>query len=132
MPCVPLSAAKLPFPHAVEKAGLLAVENILSDDTDTPAVDLEVYESQIRTTGSAGAENLAVPDGSVVGQRKLLTLAVLGATGDSVALVATNIHNASGTQATGVTFDAAGESLLVEWTGSEWQAIYTTATIATA
>lgn len=96
----------------------------------TQVIATSPFHTQMVTTAAASVVSLA--NGTYAGQRKLITLKTLGTGGDEVALAPANIHNAAGTQATGVTFDAATEFLLVEWTGVEWQAVYTTATIATA
>lgn len=100
-------------------------------DDSTKEISLDAYHTEFVTAHASSVCSLA--DGNIVGQRKLLTLKTQGNSGsDSVALDSTNIHNAAGTQATGVTFDAVDEFLLVEWTGAEWQEVYGTATIATA
>lgn len=96
----------------------------------TQVIATSPFHTQMVTTAAASVASLA--DGTYAGQRKLITLKTLGTGGDTLALDETNIHNAAGVQATGVTFDAATEFLLVEWTGVEWQAVHTTATIATA
>lgn len=107
----------------------ISVESITVDDT-TQEISLDVYHTQCVTDNASSLASLA--DGTIAGQRKLITLLTQGTGGDEIALDETNIHNASGVQATGVTFDAEDEFLLVEWTGSEWHAVYATATIATA
>lgn len=107
----------------------ISTESITVSDT-TQEISLSEYETKMTTSHASSLASLA--NGAIPGQRKLITLDTLGTAGDELALAATNIHNAAGTQATGVTFDAADEFLLAEWTGSEWQEIYGTATIATA
>lgn len=107
----------------------ISAETITVNDT-TQEISLGVYHTQCETDHASSVASLA--DGTIPGQRKLITVTTLGTAGDELALDATNIHNASGTQATGVTFDAADEYLLIEWTGAEWQEVYGTATITTA
>lgn len=104
-------------------------EAITVDDT-TQEITQDYYNTKMTTAHASSVASIG--DGHTVGQRKLITLETLGTAGDEVALDPDNIHNASGTQATGVTFDAADEFLLLEWTGAEWQEIYGTATIGTA
>lgn len=104
-------------------------EDITVSDT-TQEIGTTPFHTQATTSHASSVASLA--DGDYVGQRKLITLDALGTAGDELALDEANIHNSSGTQATGVTFDAANEFLLVEWTGVEWQEVYGTATIATA
>lgn len=130
MPCVPLSASKMPFQRSVERAGLM-VENITTNDTDTLPVDVEVYETKIQTAGSESAEMISIPDGTVVGQRKLITVTAIGAAGTAVGVAFTNIVNASAVQLTGCSMDADDEFLLLEWNGSKWQVVYSAATLAT-
>ena len=108
----------------------VATGDTISVSDTTQVIPAFPYHTQAETTHADSVASLA--DGEYVGQRKLITLITLGEVGDDLTLSPTNIHNASGTQATSVVFDAADEFLLVEWTGVEWQAIYTTATIATA
>lgn len=108
----------------------VATGETINVSATTQEVSTSPFHTQMVTTAAASVASLA--DGTYAGQRKLITLKTLGTGGDEVALDETNIHNASGVQATGVTFDAADEFLLVEWTGVEWQAVYSTATIATA
>lgn len=105
-----------------------SIDEIAVSDT-TQEINLEAYHTEMITEAAASVASLA--DGEITGQRKLLTLKTLGTAGDTISLDATNIHNAAGTQATGVTFDAEDEFLLIEWTGAEWQEIYGSATITT-
>lgn len=93
------------------------------------AADTTVYQTVLTTGATAGAEALTIANGTIPGQRKLLTLETLGGVGDSVAVAFANVVNAAGTQATGVVLDAAGEYLLLEWTGAKWKVIYGTATV---
>lgn len=96
----------------------------------TQVISTTAFQTAFTTAHATSAASLA--DGDYPGQRKLITCAELGAGGQVLALAHANITNAAGTQATGVTFDAEDEFLLVEWTGAKWQAVHTTATIATA
>lgn len=104
-------------------------EQIEVSDT-TQEISLDNFHTKMITAHASSVGTLA--DGTIPGQRKLITLETQGTGGDEFALDETNIHNSSGTQATGVTFDAEDEFLLVEWTGNEWQEVYGSATIATA
>lgn len=96
----------------------------------TQVISITAFHTSFTTTHASSVASLA--DGSYPGQRKLITCEALGTGGDTLALAHANIINASGTQATGVVFDAATEFLLVEWTGAKWKAVHTTATISTA
>ena len=107
----------------------ISEETITVDDT-TQEVSLSVFNTKAETENAASVASLA--DGTIPGQRKLITLATQGTGGDQLTLDGTNIHNLSAVQSTGVVFDAEGEFLLVEWTGSEWQEVYASATVNTA
>jgi|GEM_PF-1924987 len=107
----------------------ISFESVTVSDT-TQEISLSEFQTKMTTSHASSVASLA--DGAIPGQRKLITLTSIGTGGDEVALDEANIHNASGVQATGVTFDAEDEFLLVEWTGAEWQEVYGTATIATA
>lgn len=98
----------------------------------TVALDLDPYETRITTGDTDGTENVTIGNGStaIVGQRKLVTLETRVGT-DTVSLDHANILNASGTQATNVDLDAAGEFVLLEYVGSnKWQVRAANATIA--
>lgn len=107
----------------------VATGETISVSATTQEIGTSPFHTQAETTAAASVASLA--NGTYAGQRKLITLATLGTGGDVLTLDETNIHNAAGTQATGVTFDAADEFLLVEWTGTEWQEVHGTATITT-
>lgn len=89
--------------------------------------DLTVYKSEVTTGGTAGAETMNVAAGDVVGQRKLIELTTLTNGSDSV-LLSGSFADASGSALTSVTLDAADEFHLMEWNGSAWQTVHTTAT----
>lgn len=97
------------------------------------ALNPNIYEAYITTGGTAGSENYTLGDGTgvTVGQRKLITLAVRTHASDVVNLDHANMHNAAGVQLANADLDAAGEFVLFEWNGSEWQEIYSDATLAT-
>ena len=120
-----------PFRHAFGKISNTVYYDEITTAADSQAVATTSYETKITTGGTAGTENISIADGTIVGERKLITLAVRTDASDVVALAHANVVNASGTAATGVTLDAAGEFILLEWNGSKWQAVYTPATIAT-
>lgn len=95
-------------------------------------VDLGRYKTEITTGATAGSEDVNIGDGTGVeiGERKLIELVTRTDGSDVVNLDHANIVNASGTQATNVDLDAAGEFVLVEWNGAAWQVIHANATIA--
>lgn len=116
--------------ESVDEVNRLTGENQITATDVTQELSLATFHAKITTGHAASVASLA--DGTYPGQRKLITLETITTEGDVFTLDETNIHNAAGTQATSVTFDAEGEFLLLEWTGVEWQEVYGTATIATA
>lgn len=99
-------------------------EAVSTNDEDPSVVDLDVYHSQLTTSGSEGAEEAEVGDGTgvVVGHRKLITLATRTHASDSVTLDDANISQGADT-ITAVELDAAGEFILLEWQGASWEVI---------
>ena len=116
------------FYNFLEAAPSIINESI-SQVTGGSAIDcdISVYKSEVTTGGSAGAETMNVADGTIVGQRKLIELVTLTDPSDNV-LLSGNFVDASASALTSVTLDAADEFHLMEWNGSNWQTIYTTAT----
>ena len=124
--------ADFPFPYAFKRIDNTDYYDEITTTTVSQAVSTTAYETRMTTGGTEGAENVSIADGTVIGERKLLILTAITDESDTVKLAHANVVNAAGTAATGVTFDAANEYLLLEWNGAKWQAIYTSATIATA
>ena len=134
--------------RAAYKHGLQAFYDDLESDPDAvPITDTlttgasavsattTAYETKITTGGTAGAENINLPDGDFVGQRKLFTLAVRTNASDVVDLQAAklgrlNISGSTSQNVTNLDLDAVGEYALLEWDGTEWNVIYTNGTIA--
>lgn len=99
----------------------------------TLSLDLGPYETRVISGGTAGSENVTIGTGStaIVGQRKLVTFLTRTNASDVLNLDHANILNSSGTQATNVDLDAAGEFVLLEYVGSsKWQVRAANATIA--
>lgn len=103
-------------------------------------LDLKPYQSLLTTGGTQGSEDVSLGDGTasadnaaaVIGQRKLVYLAVLGDTGDVAALDFANIVDTDGAALQAAELDAADEWVLVEWNGAAWQVVYHNATITPA
>ncbi len=79
----------------------------------------------VRFTGTADLDadvTFTVADGTYVGQRYLILMAGTPAADDVVVTVTTGIQNVDANTALATAeFDAAGDSLLLEWTGVAWQ-----------
>ena len=121
-----------PFKHSFGRIANTDYFDAVTTSAVTQVISTDAYETRLTTSGTEDAELISIANGTIIGERKLLILKTLGESADSVTLAHANVVNASGTAATGVTFDAANEFLLIEWNGTKWQAIYTTATITTA
>jgi hypothetical protein len=118
----------------VEIPGLLSsVEEVLSNGDDAVAVSLETYKSLVITSGSQGAEELTIGDGTGVeiGTRKLIVLHQRTHASDSVVLDDENLSQAAD-EITAVELDAAGEFILLEWQGASWEVIKASAGVVTA
>lgn len=98
----------------------------------TQDIDVSTYQTRPTTAATTSVANL--PAGLFPGQRKVVTLAALGAGGQS--LVLTPAAGVTWKQANGntdcasVTFSAANKFLLVEWNGQRWTNLNTDATVA--
>lgn len=105
----------------------------LTSGSSAVSVDTAVYKTEITTGGTAGSEDVNIGDGTgaVIGERHLIELTTRTNASDVVNLDHLNVHNAAGTALTNLDMDAEGEFVLVEWTGSEWQIIYSDATEST-
>lgn len=103
-------------------------------DTGSVAVaaNLKVYQTLITTGDTDGNESLTLGNGTgvVIGTRKLIKLQTRTGT-DTVVLDHANIVNAAGAALSAATMDAAGETLVVEWNGTKWQAIWVIGTTLT-
>lgn len=89
------------------------------------AVDLGFYQTVFTTT--TNSDDVSVPDGTIVGERKLLTLGTLDTGGDVITVSPTNIDTTS------LVLDAADEYALLEWGvtagAAEWTIVYHNATV---
>ena len=89
-------------------------------------VSLNYYRTLFTTT--TNSDDVAVPDGTIVGERKLLVLDTLGTAGDVVNVDVTNID------ASGLALDAADEYVLLEWGATAgaatWTIVYHNATVS--
>lgn len=105
----------------------------LTTGAATTVLNPGIYESYITTGGTVGDEDITIGDGTgiVVGQRKLITLAVLSAV-DVLVMDFANIVALDGVALQLVELDAAGEFILLEWNGVKWQAIWADATLTDA
>lgn len=101
---------------------LTSTESIVSGASAVPA-SVDFYQTHIVTGGTAGAEDVSVEDGVVVGHRKLVVLDTLTDTGDSINLTGTFADVDAAALAT-LTIDAAGGFVMMEWNGTAWQVRY--------
>lgn len=97
---------------------------------------LAAYRTNITTGGTAGNENVnALPSGEYIGQRKLIYLATRTDASDVVVIATSNISRlllsgeTPGAVAT-LNLDAADEYAMLEWSGAEWNILYSNGTIA--
>lgn len=93
--------------------GVYSTESITSPDT----TDNSVVVSFVTTSGTEAAEEVTVPDGTVVGQIKVVTLVELAESADSVEVVATN---ATGTGDYNISLQTEGDSTTLIWNGTGW------------
>jgi len=107
-------------------------EDLATNGDAATAVGLDVYQTHLGTSGSGGAEDLTIGDGTgaVIGQRKLIVLDTLGDAGDSVTLDDENMSKGTST-ITAVALDAAGEFLLLEFQGVTWEVIKASSGVVT-
>lgn len=110
---------------------LLSKEEIVTNDTTAEAVDLDVYLSEIVSSGSEGGEDLTVPNGSIIGERKLIIFKTRAHASDQIDIAIANITT-GGVATTAVALDAEGEFVLLEWHGSAWEIVASDATVTTA
>lgn len=136
------------FKHALKSFydTLLGAANLLNESEEvttgasTKDTDNTVYETEVVTGGTAGAEDLDPTTGTIVGQRKLITLKTRTNASDVVNVVVTDvvrwIHSGVASDplttaaVSNLDLDAAGEYALLEWNGSKWNVIYTNGTIS--
>lgn len=122
---------------------LASAPNLISDDeplfsgASAVPVDLTVYQTKITTGGTAGSEDVTLGDGTgtvtpIVGQQHLITLETRTNASDVVNLDHANMVDSAGTDLTNMDLDAAGEFVLVRWTGTKWKVLETNGTLATA
>lgn len=115
--------------HVPGLQNLLSHEVVPTNGDTAVPIGLDEYETSFVTSGSGGAEDASMGDGTGVqpGTRKLLRLASLGEPGDSVALDHANIVNASGAALQAAALTAEGAYLLLEFNGAAWQEVYASA-----
>ena len=115
----------------------IAADELLVDISDAaPTVaDVSVYESQVRSSGSAGNEILQLPAGSFPGARHLVTFAAEGNASDVVrvnagagqALRSQGMVGETPAAITNLDLDTVGEYGLFEYDGNgNWNLLYTT------
>src|SRR5690606_15845835 len=104
---------------------VLSAEDVTTNDDEPTPVSLAVYHTRVTTSGSEGAEDLEVGDGTgaIVGQRKLITYVAEGHDSDVVALDHANIVNAAGNALQAASLDDVDDFVLLEWNGAKWQIV---------
>lgn len=110
-------------------------EELETTNAEATVLSLEHYGSNLTTSGSEGAEDAEIGDGTdaIIGQRKLVVLKTRTHESDSVVLDHANIVSEAGVDATSVELDEEGEFVLLEWNGAKWQVVYSSAgVVATA
>lgn len=107
-------------------------ETVRTNGDAAVAVNTRVYKSVVVSSGSEGAEDLEVGDGTDVeiGTRKLIVFGTRTHASDSIVLDDTNISQGSDT-ITAVELDAADEFILLEWHGTSWEVIAASAGVVT-
>lgn len=117
--------------EAIAEAVALAVseeavaDEVVSTNGDAAeALSVSVFKSTLVTSGSEGAEEAELGDGSGVeiGTRKLIVLGTRTHADDSVVLDDANFSQGADS-ITAIALDAANEFLLVEWQGASWEVI---------
>jgi hypothetical protein len=87
-----------------------------------------IYE--IRTDASGTARSVLVGVASAkFGEQKLIVLAQLAGGSDSFTLDAVNFIKIDGSAATSITFNALNQHMLIEFNGTKWRIISTTAVV---
>jgi hypothetical protein len=95
-----------------------------------------VYRHNITTGGTAGNETVNLPTGDYVGQRILVHELVRTNASDVIQIGLTNLtaqavvgDTAEDNTITAMSLDAAGDFLLAEWMGTDWNLLYTNGTV---
>ena len=99
----------------ITASGTLALSSVESVTTDGAGDDLSiaVTTSLVTTTSSSGAG--ALPDGTTVGQIKIISCVVRGGSGNDYVLTPANFKNGST-----ITFDAVGDCVTLIWQTGGW------------
>lgn len=121
------------FPSSLAKLydWLDGADAVATKHSAATAATFQAYESKVTTDGNGtNAYNLGNAPAIQPGRRKLVTLAVKGAAGDSVVVDFANVSQGADTIAS-VILDTAGEFLLVEWRGAKWEVIAASAGVVT-
>ena len=85
---------------------------------------------ETRCTTAAAACLATLEDGYTLGQRKKIILHQQGTGGDTLSLSSSgNLQDSAGAALSSISFDAAGEAWVAEWTGTVWKTLYSTATL---
>lgn len=110
-------------------------EDLESNDATPTEVDTGIYQAKITTSGSEGAEEVTIGDGTgvTVGTRKLITLDTLGDPADSVVLDHANMvgGNHGADALASAVLDAEGEFILLEFNGVKWRVLYAATGVVT-
>lgn len=102
---------------ALANQGLTAFQTV---DTTATSLDLAVYESQLQVTGTMA---FTLPNGSYVGQLKLVSCTVAASIPAGTLTVTTPDATAGFVCPATFIFNAVGQSRLFEWTGTAWRCI---------
>lgn len=115
----------------VYPGSLYSKETVVTNDTTPTLIGLDAYNSYLVTSGSEGAEDIAIPDGVSLGQRKLITLIGEGHADDSVDMDYANL-SVPGQTISAVAFSDIGDQLLLEWQGTSWVVLAASAGVVTS
>jgi hypothetical protein len=123
----------MPYTNGAHERALvqLAGYEDVTATTTTQALRVDIYQTRI--TAAAVSSVATLPAGTFPGQRKVVTMP---ARAGSVTFILTPSVGVTWKQANGtddsasVTFDAAGEYLVVLWDGAKWVNQSTNATVA--
>jgi hypothetical protein len=116
-------------------AGFDASAAAVTSGASPVALTEGIYRHNITTGGTAGSESVTLPDGQYVGQRLLIHESVRTNASDVIAVSLTKLaaqsivgDTAEDVTIAAMTLDAAGDYVLLEWTGLKWNILYTNGT----
>jgi hypothetical protein len=101
--------------------GLLNTSEVVyTNDSAAVAVNLEVYKTEVVSSGSEGGEDLEIGDAGIIGQRKLIVFKTRTHASDKIVLDHANFSQGSDTIGA-IELDAANEFILAEFRGVKWE-----------